>query len=177
MSQRPFQHPLTLVTDLEPLAQDRGWNYRVHLPGERRFVPGSRALPADVTALALDGRGLVAHHYLNGLHTPEDIIDYYYGRLYAVSEEQSLPVFTCEIPDAKLVGWVGAVVTPENELLIQSTTYASLKMLKMETALYGSMASDQAPVGRYIALRGVLLRGLRSLAGQCAAAPDGRFSA
>jgi len=154
VSQRPFQRPLTLVTDLEPLAEARGWNYHVHLPGERRFVTGSHALAVDVTALALDGHSLVAHHYLKGLHTSEDILDYYYGRLYAVTKEQLVSVFTCDIPDTKLVGWPGAVVTEENELLIQSTTHPSQSALKMEIALYNSMPYDSAPPGRYISLQG-----------------------
>ncbi|MEO8393424.1 MAG: glycosyltransferase family 61 protein [Chloroflexota bacterium] len=147
-----FKRPLTFVTNLQPLAQGRGWNYQVHLPGERHIITPSYALPEDLAALLLHGTTFLQDHHLSHAEPLEAIADYYYGRLYGVSEEVLLPAFSCEITDVTLVGTVGAVVTSDNELLTESTNYSSFPQLKMEAALYSSARGEDAPDGQYLSL-------------------------
>ncbi len=111
----------TTVTDIKPLAQARGWDYRIAAPPTRQQQDVSRTIEEEIidflhrgqqdieAYMQIHGGSWVSHlKHLSRLHSIYD---------YAVPE-----TFTCTVPFAEIIERDGLVVTSENEILVQSLT-------------------------------------------------------
>ncbi len=123
----PFQARLrrqvtpTLAPAVRPLAEQRGWPYRVlHARIIEQREP-SRTLAEDMLDIINNGPERVQAHHETLCSGSIERGRMYYSHLYAVTRYPIAETFTCEIPEAIMVGPEGLVITNQFEALAQST--------------------------------------------------------
>jgi capsular polysaccharide biosynthesis protein len=115
--------PLTVAEDVRPLAEARGWPLaRVRPPTVQAREP-SRALAEDLRDMIRNGNRRVRDTHETRLRwsRPRERGEMYYSHLYGSTRYPVRETFTCEVPGAVVCSPTGLVVTPQLEVLAQSS--------------------------------------------------------
>jgi len=110
----------TLVEDTRAAAEQRGWKYTEHLPAAIQMRYGSRTTQAEAV-LAL--KHATVWDSLNFHYSERDFpepVTQYLGKLASVHNYPMPAVFACELPDARLIGAHGMIVSAQGDVLLDS---------------------------------------------------------
>lgn len=110
-----------IITDIEPIAGERGWNYKTGQPVKIQQREPSKTIVDEIREIVMNGRERV--HKNRMTQTTRNVARgmMYYTHLYSVTRYPVYETFTCEISNAILVGKSGVVLTPQQEVFAQST--------------------------------------------------------
>src|SRR4051812_5538428 len=124
-SDRPF----VSITDIKPLALERGWDYRMAAPVSIQWQEISRTIPEEMLDFLDHGKEHIATYCR--IHGDKfERRAKHDARLHCVSPYEVPETFTCVIPGTEIVSRDGLVVTAENEILVQALTQKTAMQAK-----------------------------------------------
>ncbi|NTU78067.1 MAG: glycosyltransferase family 61 protein [Chloroflexales bacterium] len=145
---------LTVVGDVRPLAEARGWPVTVVRPSAVQIRRPSRTIAEDTLDIIRNGNRRVQTTHETRLRWNKARArargEMYYSHLYAHTRYPVLETFTCSIPQALVAGRTGLVVTPQLEVLAQSSFDPARGVL--QPIIRERPAAQQALPGRYVSL-------------------------
>ncbi len=146
-SDRPF----VSVTDIKPLALERGWDYRMAAPASVQWQEISRTIPEEILDFLEHGEEDIATY----CHIHGDKFERrakHDARLHSVSPYEVPETFTCAIPGAEIVFRDGLVVTAEHEILVQALTQKTAMQAKYFFARSRRNPYTCTSAGRHVSL-------------------------
>lgn len=117
---KPKQFPV-VISDLKTLAVERGWFFKTHCPTTIQQCEASKTITEESSDIVMNGKQRVAQAFESRLKHSRSRGEMYYSHLYATTRYPVYETFTCEIPGAVLLNPDGLVVTPQAEILAQSS--------------------------------------------------------
>jgi hypothetical protein len=114
-------HPIVTVTDIKPLALERGWDYRTAQPATVQRQDVSHTIQEEILDYMENGKRYIQEY--SDIHgEPFTNRAKQNARLYCVYEYDVPETFTCRIPCPEIVLNDGLAITPHHEILVQSLT-------------------------------------------------------
>lgn len=141
----------TTVTDIKPLAQVRGWDYRMAEPPTRQQQDISRTIEEEILDALSRGRQDV-DDYIQIHGGSREARVRHNNRLQSVHEYDVPETFTCTIPQATIADPDGLTLTANREILVQSLTQKTPLEAKLMFARVRNRSEQTFSSGRHISL-------------------------
>jgi hypothetical protein len=133
------------ITDLQTAAQERGWCYRLVFPTAVQISPPALCLSEDFLKWIDEGKAMLRMH--RDRDRGSDFARNWAAYLHSERRYRMDKVFTCHIPNARVVTGDGTVLTEGGELARE----AGLVSCSLRKSQYAAATSKTRP-GRYISL-------------------------
>lgn len=144
------------VVNLLDLAPKRGWLVENYHPATIQECEASKTIVEDSFDLVKYGRLRLTQFHESRICHSVKRGEFYYSHLYGMVRYPIRETFTCEMPNAILLGSSGFVMTPELEMISQSTAESIAHLTVLLNSLSSSSASfpPQPIPGKYVSLVG-----------------------
>jgi len=146
-----FKRRPRIITDVKPLADENNWVIKIYQPTHIQQREMSRTISEDAKEIVMNGKHRVRRgHQTQASHSVKRG-EMYYSHLYSVTRYPIYETFICEIPGAMIVGDSGIVVTPQNEVIAQSTFKHLKNITELPLVEYPLFGDDQIS-GTFVSL-------------------------
>ena len=143
-----------LIDDLKPLANHRGWLFKISQQTTIQQCEASKTIVEETLDIINHGRQRIRQAWESRNNQSIKHGEMYYSHLYATVRYPVYETFTCEIPNATVIdpNGYGLVITPEHEVLAQSTLREIAGLTPTLPVYPDSSSSSQQLLGKYVAL-------------------------
>jgi hypothetical protein len=144
------------VVNLLDLASEHGWPVENYNPATIQECEASKTIVEDSFDLVKQGRLRLTQFHESRICHSVKRGELYYSHLYGMVRYPIRETFTCEMPNAIILGSSGFVMTPELEMISQSTAESVAQLTVLLNSLSSASTSfpPQPIPGKYVSLVG-----------------------